>query len=140
MLTPLSRTISFFSIMLLLLCSAPPASALTPDEVVVVANTHATDSVKLAKYYMKKRSIPEENLIKIKMTWEESCDRREYETRIAPPIRKAVNKLRKTKNIRCIVTMYGIPLKIRPPALGLEDEKEVKKIKQQSLLQNSFHQ
>jgi len=41
----------------LLLCS-PPAFALGPDEVLVLANEKAPSSVTLAKYYMEKRCIP----------------------------------------------------------------------------------
>ena len=114
-----------------LLCKIPAASALTPDEIVVVANSRATDSVKLAKYYMKMRAIPPEHLIKIRTTWEEGCDRDEYDENIAAPIRKAITKLRTTKLIRGIVTMYGVPLKIRPPTLDFEDEDEVEKLRRQ---------
>ncbi|MFC1832418.1 TIGR03790 family protein [Thermodesulfobacteriota bacterium] len=114
-----------------LLCKVPAASALTPDEIVVVANSRATDSVKLAKYYMKMRAIPPEHLIKIRTTWEEGCDRDEYDKNIAAPVRTAITKLRTTKLIRGIVTMYGVPLKIRPPTLDFDDEDEVEKLRQQ---------
>ena len=105
--------------------------ALTPDEVVVIANTRANDSLALAKYYMQQRAIPTENLIKIRTTWKESCDREQYQDDIAEPIKKAVQKLQAHKRIRCLVTMYGVPLKIRPPLLDLDDKEQVKQLKQQ---------
>jgi uncharacterized protein (TIGR03790 family) len=109
----------------------PAAFALTPDEIVVVANTRATDSVKLAHYYMKMRAIPPEHLIKIQTTWNESCDREDYDNNIAAPVRKAITTLRTTKLIRGIVTIYGVPLKIHPPTLDFEDEGKVEKLRQQ---------
>jgi uncharacterized protein (TIGR03790 family) len=80
---------------------------------------------------MKIRAIPPEHLIKIRTTWKESCDRKDYDNNIAAPIRKAVTRLRKSKNIRCIVTMFGVPLKIRPPRLDFEGEEKVEKLRQQ---------
>ena len=139
MFTPLTRTLMIVGVVTSLFCKIPAASALTPDEIVVVANSRATDSVKLATYYMKTRAIPPEHLIKIRTTWEEGCDRDEYDKNIAAPIRKAITKLLTTKLIRAIVTMYGVPLKIRPPTLEFDDQDEVEKLRQQSQLlqQNS---
>ena len=136
MFAPLVRTLLLLGITALLLCKVPAASALTPDEIVVVANSRATDSVKLAKYYMKTRAIPPEHLIKIRTTWEEECERDEYDKNIAAPIRKAITKLRTAKLIRGIVTIYGVPLKIRPPTLDFDDEDKIEKLRQQ-LQQNS---
>ncbi len=129
--TPPLRAPFLFSLLLVLLCQPFVANALSPDEVVVVANSRAADSVKLAKYYMKIRAIPPEHLIKIRTTWKEDCDRKDYDKNIAAPIRKAITKLRTTKNIRCIVTMYGVPLKIRPPTLDFKDEERVANLRQQ---------
>ena len=131
MFTPLARTLTVLGAIASLLCMIPAASALTPDEIVVVANSRATDSVKLAQYYMKTRAIPPEHLIKIGTTWNESCSREEYDNNIAAPIRKAITTLRTTKLIRGIVTIYGVPLKIRPPTLDFEDEEEVETLRQQ---------
>ena len=105
--------------------------ALTADEVVVIANTKANDSLSLAKYYMQQRAIPAENLITIRTTWKESCGREQYQEDIAEPVKEAVQKLQRQKRIRCLVTMYGVPLKIRPPILDFDNEEQVKQLKQQ---------
>jgi uncharacterized protein (TIGR03790 family) len=131
MIPPLILTLIFHCVVALLIFNIPEASALSPDEVVVVANSRATDSVKLAKYYMKTRSIPPEHLIKVRTTWEETCDRKDYDKNIAAPVNEAITKLRTTKLIRGVVTIYGVPLKIRPPTLDFDDEDEVKKLRQQ---------
>jgi uncharacterized protein (TIGR03790 family) len=131
MVTPLARTLILVGALTSLFFTIAPASALSPDEIVVVANSRATDSVKLAKYYMQKRAIPEENLIKIKTSWEESCDRTDYDKNIAAPVRTAITELRTTKLIRGIVTMYGVPLKIRPRLLDFEEEEGVEALRQQ---------
>ncbi|HIP40057.1 MAG TPA: hypothetical protein EYG88_11860, partial [Desulfocapsa sulfexigens] len=42
------------------------ARALEPDEIVVVANGQESDGVGLARFYMKKRGIPNGNLLVIR--------------------------------------------------------------------------
>lgn len=133
------RTFFPFILLLLLMRISPtPTFALIPDEVVVIANTRANDSLSLAKYYMQQRNIPKENLVRIRTTGEESCSREEYQDTIAKPVKKAVQKLRGQKRIRCLVTMYGVPLKIRPPLLDVDGEEEVNLL-QQEIKQKQEH-
>ncbi len=101
-----------FLILFLWLSICFEAMALEPSEVLVVANRNVKKSVSLAKFYMKKRSIPKKNIVLLDMTEKETCSRKEYEKKAVPPIRTYL----KTKdNIRAIVTMFGIPLRISPP-------------------------
>ncbi len=90
------------------------ALALKPGEILVVANRNASRSVFLADYYMKKRNIPKENLLKIWVTDGETCSREDYEKKIVRPVRKYLES-ESGKRIRCIVTMYGVPLRVSPP-------------------------
>ncbi len=99
--------------------------ALTAEETVVIANSKADHSVSLAKYYMHKRGIPKENLITIATTWEEQCSRTEYSKKIQKPVALAVQKLRQTKPIRCLVTLFGVPLKIDAPELSKQEGEEL---------------
>jgi uncharacterized protein (TIGR03790 family) len=94
-----------------------PVMALEPDEVVVVANKFVTGSVDLARYYMKVRGIPEKNLIRISTTDHEECSREAYNNEIAMPVREFLNARRGEGTIRCLVTVYGVPLRVAPPAL-----------------------
>jgi len=86
--------------------------ALAPDEIVVVANRNAAKSVSLAKYYIKKRKIPENNLVLLWTTDKESCSREEYDKKIAAPVRRHIQEKHRPYKIRCLVTIYGVPLKI----------------------------
>lgn len=90
----------------------PQAHALSPEEIMVLANANAAKSKGLAKYYMEKRQIPEDNLVLVFMTDKESCTREEYEKKAIPPIRRALDK---NPKIRAIVSIFGIPLKILAP-------------------------
>jgi len=65
---------------------------LEPKQVLVVANKRAWYSVKLAKYYMRLRNIPSDNLIQLTALEEEICGKEDYEKNIAPPVRAFLKK------------------------------------------------
>jgi len=105
--------------------------ALTPSEILVIANGNFPQSSDLAHYYMAKRRIPEQNLILISTTKEERCSREEYDREIAPPIRKYLEKLHKSGvHIRCLLTIHGVPLTIYEPQLRDEEGKELERLKE----------
>jgi len=96
-----------------------PALALSPDEVLVIANRNAASSVGLATWYMEKRQIPKENLQLVFVTDKETCSRDEYLQKIVPPVRRALKTNRK---LNAIVTMYGLPLRIASPGQTKEEQ------------------
>ena len=100
--------------------------ALTPDQVVVVANKTAWYSVDLAKYYMKVRNIPSDNLIQIKASSEEWCSREDYDKNIASPIKAFLKKYDPAGDrFHCLVTMYGVPLRVLAPKLTSEEQEKL---------------
>jgi uncharacterized protein (TIGR03790 family) len=106
-----------------------PCKALEPHEILVIANKKAADSVKLAKYYMKKRNIPKTNLVELWVTDKEWCSRQEYEERAIYKVRKHVKKKDPSNQIRCLVTMYGVPLKVQPPETTNEQKRQAKDLR-----------
>ena len=97
-------------------------AVLNPQEVLVVANKNAARSMGLAWHYMKKRGIPRDNLLQIWTTDKERCTREEYDQDIAAPIRRYLENPDKGENIRCLVLMYGVPLKVSGPEPSLEEK------------------
>lgn len=91
------------------------SSALEPEEILVIANNNASKSRVLATYYMKRREIPDNNLCMVRISDQETCKRVEYITKIAIPVRKYLKQIDPQRNkIRCLVVMYGLPLRIVP--------------------------
>ncbi|MBT3310369.1 MAG: TIGR03790 family protein [Desulfobacterales bacterium] len=106
----------------IIICFLPlSAYSLEPEEILVVVNENTTGSVALAEYYMKKRSIPLKNIVKIKTGNFESCSRSTYKESIADPVRKFILSNRLEKKVRCLVLMYGLPLKIATKSPYKED-------------------
>ncbi len=118
--------VNFFSALILVfIFSILPAFALSPDEVLVLANRNAGSSKGLAAWYMKKRGIPKENLQLVFVTDKEGCSREDYVKKIVPPVRRALEKNRK---INAIVTIYGMPLKISPPGMTKSEQAQMDRL------------
>lgn len=95
-----------------------PVWGLTPGEVLVVANRNAAKSKGIAAYYMKKRQIPESNLVLLWMTDKEACTREAYDKKVVPRVNRF---LAANPGIRAIVTVYGVPLKIKDGGEAAKD-------------------
>ena len=104
------------------------ASALVPEEVLVIANRNVPASTALADFYMEKRRIPSRNLVRIAMADKETCSREAYETQALPPIKRY---LKDHPDIRALVTLYGVPLKILAPPYSNAERAEIKRLNQE---------
>jgi uncharacterized protein (TIGR03790 family) len=125
---------SFFLVIVGTVCLlTAPCTALEPDEILVVANRNAARSVGLAKYYMKKRGIPKENLIMLWVTDKGQCSRMDYDKKIAVPVRRYLEKNEFKGRIRCLVLMYGLPLKVAAPEVTAEEKNEIEKLNNRKL-------
>lgn len=109
-------------VLILLLMSAASAFSLEPDQILVLANTHQSDSVRLAEYYMKRRGIPLRHLLKLSLETGEHCSRDIYNQDVVQPVRKYLKKSGLKKQIRCLVTMYGLPLKVAGPPMDTSEK------------------
>ena len=119
----------FFFIAVISLVQSDRCSALTAEQIVVVANKMAWYSVDLAKYYMKVRNIPSGNLIQLKTTPDEICSREDYDKDIAAPVRAFLKKNDPGGDrFHCLVTIYGIPLRVLPPKVTSEEQREVSEL------------
>jgi uncharacterized protein (TIGR03790 family) len=103
-------------LLVLLLARAWPACALPPEELVVIANSRVKGSRELAVTYMTKRNIPGSNLVVLDTSASEAISRAAYVQEIRNPVREFLRSRRNAPRISCLVTVYGVPLKIRPAA------------------------
>jgi hypothetical protein len=73
---------------------------------------------------MKVRDIPSDNLIQLKATSDEICSREDYDKSIAFPVRAFLEKNDPGGHrLRCLVTMYGVPLRVLAPKLTSEEQR-----------------
>jgi len=105
--------------------SAGVCGALEPQQILVIANKNAAKSVGLAKYYVEKRGVPEKNLLVLWLPDAEWCSREAYDRKAAARVREHLRKEDLVGKIRCLVTVYGVPLKVQPTAMTSEERKQV---------------
>jgi uncharacterized protein (TIGR03790 family) len=110
--------------------------ALEPKEIFVIANRNAPKSIELARYYMQRRGVPQERLMQLRLSDSETCERKDYEKRVLSSVRGYLRQNDPERRIRCILTMYGLPLKVAPPKITGDESREAKNLenKQEKLL------
>jgi uncharacterized protein (TIGR03790 family) len=117
-------------LLLMLLGSQEGTSAADnlPAQTIVVFNAAAPDAESLAKFYAKKRAIPDDHLVELNCPTDEEISREQYDATIADPLRKIFDERQwwhvravsdgakrvETLAIHFIALIRGIPLKIRP--------------------------
>lgn len=119
----------FWILMILWWIFVVPCMALEPYEIVIIANMKVADSVALAQFYINKRNIPKANLLQLPLSGREECTREEYEQRVVPTVRNYLAKKNSTSRIRCLVTMYGLPLKIAGPKMTPQEKTQVEDLR-----------
>jgi uncharacterized protein (TIGR03790 family) len=87
---------------------------LGPEEIALVVNSASSDSREIAQYYCLKRGVPESHIIGFEMPISEDVPRQMYEEQIAPRIRSRLSESDMKGKIKCLVTVYRVPLKIGP--------------------------
>ena len=112
-------------ILLLLAFLAPTLAALEPDNLLLLVNKNVPESKKLAEYYASKRNVPDGRILELDLPFAEEIPFETYENQVVPAVREflAANKLQ--EKVTCLVTFYGVPLKIAQHTLGAPDRLEL---------------
>jgi uncharacterized protein (TIGR03790 family) len=111
--------------------SVAAPKAIDPASVAVVYNLAVRDSRKLAKLYCETRGVPEDNLIGLDLPLSADIPRADYVAKIQNPLRDEFDRkawwsrskdaagvlLPTSNDIRVLVLMHGVPLRIQPAPL-----------------------
>ncbi|HEC02514.1 MAG TPA: TIGR03790 family protein, partial [Phycisphaerales bacterium] len=102
-----------------------PALALEPDEILVIANADVAESVQVARHYSSKRAVPEKNILELPLGagLRDTISRQDYEKRLAEPIRRKFFTDGLLGRVKCLLTVYGVPVRVggRGPLPDHED-------------------
>ncbi len=122
--------------LLALFLFVPAVLALEPEEILIIANENHSDSVAIAQHYCRKRGVPTDNILTLSLGTELSytITRVNYEKQIAEPIRERLLSLGSDGQIKCLLTTYGVPVKVegRGPLEGKAEKlKQLQKLAEQ---------
>ncbi len=121
-------------LILFAISSAQPCFSLEPEEILVVANRRMTGSIDLAHYYMERRSIPRANFLSLALTLSETMTREEYDNTLKKKVLESLKMLETKNRIEAIVLVYGVPLKVAPPAPDREDLDKIQELQESETL------
>lgn len=107
-----------------------PGWALTPDEIVLIANKNEPESVRLAEYYAAKRGIPAGRLLKLDVPNHEQMPFADYQAKVADPVRTFLRTGGLETKIKCLVTFYGVPFRIAAKVSTKGETDELAELKQ----------
>ena len=107
-----------------------PCRALESREILVLANERVPAGVELARRYMAQRNIPETHLVTLSLPEEDICSRNNFDDRVVPVVRKALSDMGNDPPIRCLVAMYGLPLKVASPETTPEERQVLDELRQ----------
>jgi len=117
----------------LLLLLGATACALEADQVMVIANNDVPESVGIARYYCAKRNVPADNILALPLGkgLGDTISRADYEKKLAGPIREKLSNLKPAGKIRCLLTTYGVPVKVSGRGPLKEYQDRLNKLKEQ---------
>lgn len=110
---PLLRSLVAVTLLLILAAfTGEAARAQGPQQVLIVVNRDSALSKTVAEYYARRRSIPEQNVCRIRTTDAEDIERVVYDRDVAKPIAQCLKSKNLVESILYIVTTAGVPLRI----------------------------
>jgi len=129
----------FFGLLMFICLLQAKCTALVPSQILIVANADVNESVQLAEYYCQKRNVPPANILKIPLgkTFSEQINRKNYDDVLAAAVRKEIQQNRKPDEIRCLLTLYGVPIKVGPAEALKDSEQTVQKLSETLEKKNS---
>ncbi|MBC8106555.1 MAG: TIGR03790 family protein [Anaerolineae bacterium] len=92
--------------------SSVARAQLQPDQIALIVNRNSPESAALADYYIKARNIPAERVLALDLPAGDEISFEQYEREVVPAVRKFLDDPKLDHKIACLVTFYGVPLKI----------------------------
>lgn len=114
------RFIAICLILPLLWLSSVSSAALEPDQIALVINDKSPGSRELAEFYAKARKIPPGRIIALSIDQPagpfplEEMPRSDYEPLVARPIRRFLLTHGLADRVTCLVSFWGLPLRVGP--------------------------
>lgn len=114
-------------ILLLTLLALPSLAfaQLQPQQIVLIVNRNSPDSAALADYYANARQVPKDQILALDLPTGDEISFEQYERDVVPAVRKWLVDRKLEPRIACLVTFYGVPLKIAARNNGPDETREL---------------
>lgn len=113
---------------IVVLSLSPAARALQADELLLIINSRSPEGRELAEYYAKVREVPAGRIVALDLPLDDAITFEQYESAVAPAVRKYLADNQLKDKVKCLVTFYGMPLRIRDQAPTTQEGDTVAKL------------
>ena len=110
---------------------ASRAVALEPDDIALVVNSNEPEGKALAEFYAAQRHIPDNRILVLDLPKTDQITCREYEEQVVPKVKDFLHTGHLESKVKCLVTFYGVPLRIDPRVNTAEETDELQSIRTQ---------
>ena len=108
--------------------TAPAAAALEPDQIALVVNAKVPAGVELAEFYAQARHIPAGRIIALDLPEGEEMPFDRYDRDVVPAVRTFLKRNALEDKVTCLVTFYGLPLRVGRRAATPVEKEELRAI------------
>lgn len=108
------------------------AFALEPDELVLVCNRRVPASVQLATFYAQARNVPADRIVELDLPDGEQISADKVDRDLIIPLRQAILDRNLKSKTKCLLTFYGVPLRVGPWVATPQETAELMALKQQN--------
>ena len=113
--------------------SSASHAALRPDQIALVVNSNVPASRELAEFYAQKRGVPAGRIIALDLPFPaEEMPFEKYDAEGVPAVRRFLQDGGLRQKVTCVVTFWGVPLRIARRALTPEEAKQLDAIRQET--------
>lgn len=105
--------------------------ALEPDQLVLIANSNVPQGHKLAEYYAQQRGVPDHRILDLNLPTGEEISADKYDRDVAPAVRAFLKDNGLEKKVTCLVTFYGVPIRVGNRVNSEADKSELAAIEEQ---------
>src|SRR4051812_7221174 len=88
------------------------AFGLSPDDLLLITNKNVPEGRALAEFYAAQRKVPAGRIVELDLPPGEQISADAYDTVVVPTLREFLQKEKLVGRVTCLVTFYGMPLKI----------------------------
>jgi uncharacterized protein (TIGR03790 family) len=124
----MTRRLSFSAFLaFLVFLFAPIARAdLRSDELLLIVNANEPQSRPLADFYAEARLVPRDQICTLNLPTTDQIPFEVYEHQVLAPVRAFLRDHNLQDKIRCLVTFYGMPLRLQNRAPSPQEKQEVR--------------
>src|SRR5258706_4894383 len=119
-----------FCLLAFALCLVPVhfAAALEADELLLIVNKNVPQGRKLAQFYAQKRNVPDHRILELDLPMNEEMPAAAYDRDVVPVVRSFLRENGLERKVTCLVTFYGVPVRVMARVNGPKDADEKQKI------------